>query len=500
MSILNQVPASLASLVPIPVSITPANGVYIINPDTEILVEPDTQALCQVGEYLADCLRPGTGYTLPVKSHTTGKTAGNICLSLSGSPADLGSEGYELIIQPQSVKISANQPAGLFYAVQSIRQLLPPAIEFDSTQPGPWELPAATIRDFPRFAWRGFMLDVARHFFDVNTVKQVIDMLASYKLNHLHLHLSDDQGWRVEIKSWHKLTEVGGSTQVGGGSGGYYTQADYADLVAYAQSRFITIVPEIDLPGHTTAALASYPELNCDETAPDLYTGTNVGFSSLCIRKEITYQFIEDVIRELASLTPGDYLHIGGDEAHSTVHEDYLYFIERVQQIVQAHGKRVVGWGEVAQAHLVPGTLVQPWHAGNDPAPALAQGAKLILSPSSRIYLDIKYNEDTELGLNWAGYVNTHIAYDWDPATFLPGVPEESILGVEAPLWTETIQTLADIEYMIFPRLVGLAEIGWSPENRRSWAAYRLRLAEHAPRFQAFGIHYFPDSEVPWIL
>jgi hexosaminidase len=361
---------------------------------------------------------------------------------------------------------------------------------------------AGTIRDTPRFAYRGAMLDVARHFFQVDDVKAYIDLLAHYKMNALHLHLTDDQGWRIMINSWPKLATYGGSTQVGGGKGGYYTQEQYADIVAFAQARYITIVPEIDLPGHTNSALASYAELNCDGVAPALYTETNVGFSSLCIDKDLTYQFLDDVIGELAALTPGPYLHIGGDEAHSTPKEDYVKFIEKVQAIVQAHGKQVMGWEEIGQVKLLPGTLAQYWNTNGPSTPftqqAVLQGAKVIVSPADRAYLDMKYDAGTKLGLDWAGMTDTRASYGWDPAGRLLGVSEENILGVEAPLWSETLITLQDIEFMAFPRILGIAEIGWSPAGL-SWDEYRERLAAQAPRLQALGVNYYPDPEVPWV-
>ncbi len=204
----------------------------------------------------------------------------------------------------------------------------------------------------PKYGYRGAMLDVARHFFTVDEVKKYIDLLAMYKINKLHLHLSDDQGWRIEIKSWPNLTNYGGSTEVGGGPGGFYTQEEYIELVSYAQERFITIIPEIDLPGHTNAALASYPELNCNGKSPDLYTGTEVGFSTLCANKEITFQFLDDVIREISEITPGPYFHIGGDESHVTKEEDYITFINRSQDMVLKYGKKVMGWDEIQNADL----------------------------------------------------------------------------------------------------------------------------------------------------
>ncbi len=302
------------------------------------------------------------------------------------------------------------------------------------------------ISDEPRFAWRGAMLDVARHFFSVDEVKRFIDLAALYKINVLHLHLTDDQGWRIAIDSWPDLTAVGAGTEVGSGRGGFYTRADYAEIVDYAGARFMTVVPEIDVPGHTNAALASYAELNCDGRASVPFTGTEVGFSALCLDKPVTYEFLEDVFGELAAMTPGPYLHIGGDEAQTVADEEYASFTERVQKIVATTGKQSVGWQELATGALETGTVVQYWNTGEGPAravEAVEKGARIVLSPADRVYLDMKYDADTALGYDWAGYVEVEDAYDWDPATLIAGVSEADVLGVEAPLWTET---LTDIE------------------------------------------------------
>ena len=251
-------------------------------------------------------------------------------------------------------------------------------------------LPALSITNSPRFAWRGAMLDVARHFFSVEDVKRYIDLISHYKINRLHLHLTDDQGWRIEIKSWPKLTEIGAQTQVNGGGGGFYTQEQYKDIVEYARNRYVTIIPEIDTPGHTNAALASYPELNVSEEAPDPYEGTEVGFSSLSINMEATYKFLDDVIRELAAITPGPYIHIGGDEAKSTPEEDYKLFIKRFQEIVYSHNKIPIGWAEIGETELDSRTIAQHWF-GAAYQGAKEQGCKIILSPANKTYLDIKY-------------------------------------------------------------------------------------------------------------
>jgi len=375
--------------------------------------------------------------------------------------------------------------------------MLPAGIEGPAEEAGEYQLATGRIRDYPRFGWRGMMLDVARHFFGVEEVKRLIDLMALYKLNRLHLHLADDQGWRIAIESWPNLAAHGGSTEVGGGPGGFYSQAEYAEIVGYAASRYIVVVPEIDMPGHTNAALASYAELNCDGVARPLYTGTEVGFSSLCIGKEITLRFVDDVVREIAALTPGPYFHIGGDEALATKSEDYVDFIERVQAIVQSYGKQVVGTEEIGQADLLPTSIAQHW-ATDQIQKAAQQRIKIVMSPATRIYLDMKYDDSTPLGLTWAGTVEVRDAYNWDPATQVEGVAEGDVLGVEALLWTETVETMDDIEFMTFPRLAGLAEIGWSPAAGRSWEEYRMRLGAHGGRWEAMGVDFYRSGQVPW--
>jgi hexosaminidase len=488
---------SLTALIPKPVSVDPAEGSFMLSAGAIIYVDPATSELTAIGQYLADKLNPATGYKITVAPLSGTPAKGSIVLTTNSADATLGDEGYQLAVTPDQVTLRAPKPAGLFWGSQTIRQLLPPRIESASIQSASWTLPTGTIRDYPRFAWRGAMLDVARHFFGVTDVEHYIDLLAYYKLNRFHLHLTDDQGWRLAIDGWPKLTTEGGSTAVGGDAGGYYTKDDYSAIVAYAAARYITVVPEIDMPGHSNAALASYAELNCNGVAPALYTGTEVGFSSFCASDETTYRFLTDVIKEVAALTPGPYIHIGGDESKATQPDDYVRFVERVQSIVQAAGKQMVGWEEIVSAHLLPTSIAQDWN-GNIAQKAVTQGAKVILSPASKAYLDMKYDPSTPLGQNWAGYVNLQTGYDWNPATQLNGVTEADILGVEAPLWTETIRTLADIEYMAFPRLPGYAEIGWSAADGRNWDEYKTRLSTYGVRWDAMGVKYFHASEIDW--
>lgn len=486
------------SIIPKPVSVIPASGTFSLTDNSTIFVTGESAEIKMIGQYLAGKLNPATGFEMAVKPIDGKQAAGNIYLSLSAADAELGDEGYLLTITSDLITLVANKPAGLFSGIQTIRQLFPASIEMSSKQQGPWEIPAGVIRDYPEYSFRGLMLDVARHFFQVEDVKRSIDLMAAYKMNVMHLHLADDQGWRIEIKKWPKLTTIGGSTQVGGGKGGFYTQEQYADIVKYAAERYIMVIPEIDMPGHTNAALASYPELNCNGKATELYTGTKVGFSTLCTSKEITYQFIADVFGELATLTPGPYLHIGGDESHVTKLEDYIPFVNRVQDIVSATGKQVIGWDEIALSTLKPNTFVQYWAKGENALKGVKQGAKVIMSPGANAYLDMQYDSTTKLGLHWAGYIEVDKGYNWDPATLVPGIGKENILGIEAPLWSETITNMDELEYMVFPRLPGYAEIGWSAPAARNWDEYKVRLGKHGERFKALEIGYYPSKLVPW--
>ncbi|BFU46567.1 beta-N-acetylhexosaminidase [Krasilnikovia sp. MM14-A1004] len=474
----------LGDVIPVPARVRPVPAAaFTIDPGTAVRAAPGTAA---VAEHLAGALRAATGHRVPVDGD------GAIRLVLEDGH---GAEGYSLEVRPDAVIVAAQTPAGLFAAVQTVRQLLPVAGTGDAVLPG------GRIEDRPRFAYRGVMLDLARHFFTPDEVRSFIDAIVPFKINHLHLHLTDDQGWRLEIAGWPRLTEVSGGpgTGVGGTGPGFLTAAEYAELVAYAADRFVTVVPEIDMPGHVNAAQVAYPELTRDGLAVPPRHDRAVGYSSLCVDKEETYAFVEDVIREVAALTPGPYLHIGGDEADATSAEDYRAFLHRVLPLVAKYGKRAVGWHEVAAAELP--VVPQFWRTAADDAGvarAVAGGGQVIMSPADRTYLDMKYDADSPLGLDWAGLLDVARAYDWDPATRLPGVGERAVLGVEAPLWSETLGSLADVQTMTFPRLPAIAEVAWSPQAVRDWASFRRRLATFGPRWTAQGIAYHRSPEVPW--
>lgn len=492
-------PLITPALVPLPVSANfPATPGLPITPATSVFIQSDDPRAIFVAEFLAGLLTTVGPVGPSVVTQTPSAIPeGSIVLAIDErlSPSR---EAYRLEVTPLGARLTATSPAGLFHGVQTLRQILPPFLEHDAARPRPIVIPATTISDQPRFAWRGAMLDVARHFFNVSEVKRYIDLLALHKMNRLHLHLSDDQGWRIQIKSWPNLTALGSSGEVGGTVGGFYTQDDYQEIVAYAQDRFVDVVPEIDMPGHTNAALASYAELNCDGKAPPPYSDIKVGFSSLCVDNERTYAFIEDVVREIAALTPGEYLHIGGDEVKTLTEAQYAKFIVRTGEIVRRAGKQMVGWDEIAAVDLQPAPVVQHWRPGAVLKGAASRGSRFIMSPANRAYLDMQYDTTTVLGLYWAGRIEVRDSYSWDPAKELAGVGESAILGVEAPLWTETLSNMREVESMAFPRLAAIAEIGWSPQAQRNWEDFRLRLGGQGPRWLALGLNFYRSPQIPW--
>lgn len=436
--------------------------------------------------------------------------------------ASSGTESYRIAVDEASVVVTGADGAGLFYGVQTLGQLV---VRDDDG----WMIPAVEIDDEPRFAYRGVMLDVARHFHDVETVTAYIDRAASLKFNALHLHLTDDQGWRLELDSRPRLTQVASATSVWGDAGGFYTKDDYRQIIAYAASRHMIVVPELDMPGHTHAVGVAYPGLAEDPVLTDqmhqvireygggvptpgvLYDGLAVGFSSLRIHDEATYGFIADVFGELAEMTPGPYLHFGGDEALGTDPADFALFARKASAIIADLGKTPVAWHEAGAAPgLAPETVGQYWgfmtptDGMDEKARAFAaNGARLILSPADAIYLDMKHSEGSPLGLTWAnGATSVERAYSWEPAEIIPGLDESAILGIEAPMWTETIRTLDDIDEMAFPRIAAAAEAGWSPasgsSDLRTWESFRARVGALGPLWTRLGIGFRASDEIDW--
>lgn len=487
-----------AALIPLPNKIIATHSAFALDRSTVILTSPGDLGFEEVGTFLAQKIKGHTGLDLPVNGQGLEELRRLIYINRSDSLDLEGEEAYQLLIKRDSIFLNARTAAGAFRGIQTLGQLLPEKRNDTLGEDPLWAIPTGKIIDAPRFEMRSAMLDVARHFFTVAEVKKYIEVLSHYKYNALHLHLTDDQGWRIEIKSWPKLTQIGGKTEVGGGEGGFFTQEDYREIVAYAAARHMIVIPEVDMPGHTNAASLSYPFLNGNGKELKPYTGTRVGFSTFDTRKDTVYAFLDDVIRELSAITPGPYFHIGGDESHVTEKTGYISFVERVEELVHKYGKKAIGWDEIAQADLERSTVVQFWREPKNALKAAENGSKILFSPASRMYMDMKYDSLSPYGLTWAGLIPVDHGYRWDPGTLVEGLPEESILGLEAPLWSETISDLTGLEYLAFPRALGYAELGWSRADGLDWEDYKRRLAQQRPYFMAMDINFHPTELVDW--
>ena len=489
---------SAEAMIPKPLEISASGGAFGLDQYSTIITQEGMDGFARAGGFLAEKIREKTGLHLQLNPKEEAKGERNIFILKAVDSAWQGEEAYRLHISADSVLLTAGTAEAAFRGIQTIRQLIPDN-SIDTLAPQPlWPIPSGKIKDRPNFSYRGSMLDVSRHFFSVEDVKKYIDLLAYYKINVLHLHLTDDQGWRIEIKSWPKLTEIGGSTEVGGEAGGFYTQDEYKDLVAYAAERHMTIVPEVDMPGHTNAASVSYPFLNGNGKTPKLYEGTQVGFSTFDTRKDTVYIFIDDVVREISAISPGPYFHIGGDESHVTKKDDYIYFVNRVEKIVQKYGKRMIGWDEIATADVDSTSIAQFWASEENAKMAVEKGMQVILSPAKKAYLDMQYDSLSKHGLHWAAYIPVDTAYVWNPENYSQGIPVEQILGVEAPLWSETISNIDELEYLAFPRVIGYSELSWSTEENRNWDDYKDRLARQAPFLDRMNVKYYPSELIDW--
>ncbi|MEI3865959.1 family 20 glycosylhydrolase [Microbacterium sp. CCNWLW134] len=504
---------AIPALVPLPRSVVAIEGApFVLTAQTPLIADPDAAAAAR------RILSAATAQALALPSDGS---ASSLALTLS-QRSDIGPlSAYRLVAADTGVEISAADATGLAAGLHTLAQLLTPVSEG-------WLVPAIRIDDAPRFAYRGLMLDVARHFFPVADVCAVIDRAASLKLTHLHLHLTDDQGWRLQLRAHPALTAAASGSEIGGGPGGFYTREDYQEIVAYAAARHLTVVPEIDLPGHTHAVGLAYPHLAADPVVtPELaaeagtrgealpaagapYTGLGVGFSSLRLDDEATFDFVADVLGELAHLTPGPYLHLGGDEAFGTAPDQYDSFLSRVTQLVADLGKVPLTWHDAGRADVAPETVGQYWGLTTpdaesaDAARAFVRRASgVILSPADAVYLDMKYDGDTPRGLTWAnGPTSVRRAYEWDPASIIDGIADDDIVGVEAAVWTETIDDLAGLDTMMFPRVAAAAEAAWSaplgstPE--RSWESFRRRVGGLGPLWRRQGIAFHPDGGITW--
>ena len=503
--------SSTLNVIPKPSEYTMNEGTFTLGADAEIAVIAEDNGaaaeLTNTGEYIAEVFRASTGYELPVVEKTEPEN-GDITLRLNPD-GGYAEQAYAIDVTTDQVIIEAGAPVGIFYGVQTLRQMLPADIESEELVSGTaWTIPCAQIADEPEYGLRSMMLDVTRHFFTVDQVKRQLDMLSQYKINTLHMHLSDDQGWRLEIKgemygeSLDKLRTIGAQTScnTNGIRAGQYTQEEFKEIVAYANERCIQIVPEFDMPSHAWAALVSLSFLNStedgrppangyDNTRP--YEGWDVGFNSLECRNEKTYEFIDEVFRQVSEISPSKYIHIGGDEAHVTSHDDYVYFMNRVTEIAKKYGKTPIGWQNYDTAVENPeGTVTQFWSTGNA---KFEEGINYVVSPADHAYMDMKYDSDCPYGLEWATHNPVDDSYNWDPTDY---GSKDQIVGVETCLFTETIATDEALDYMIYPRVLGHAEIGWTAKEDRSWDEYKTRLATHDARLELQGIGYKRDAMI----
>ena len=484
------------NMIPKPLKVIATDTGFALDEFTAIYTS-ETAGFEEVGKFLANKIKGKTDLDVQVNVDEIPNMETVIYINQSDSLELNAAEAYQIYITADSVILNSNTAEGAFRGIQTLRQIIPETSNDTLAANKIWTIPTGKIIDNPQFEYRGSMLDVARHFFSVEDVKKYIDMLAYYKYNVLHLHLTDDQGWRIEIKSWPLLTEVGGSTEVGGEAGGFYTQEEYKNIVAYAAERHMLIVPEVDMPGHTNAASVSYPIFNGNGIKPELYEGTQVGKSTFATRKDTLYSFLDDVIGEIAAITPGPYFHIGGDESHVTKKKDYIYFVEKVEKIVQKHGKKMIGWDEIGQADIDSTSVSQFWAGKENAMSAISKGMKIIMSPAKKAYLDMEYDTLSKHGLHWAAYIPTDTAYVWTPEEY-EGIPIESILGIEAPLWSETISNIEELEYLAFPRAIGYSELSWTTQENRDWENYKVRLANQAPYLDRMNVKYYPSPLIDW--
>jgi len=475
--------APAPAIVPKPVRTVVGHASFQLTRKTHIVA---TGRARTVAARLAASLAPATGYRLPVRRGAVHKGDIHLLLADPGTLAgDRLHEGYQLTVSRNHVTLVAPRAHGLFNGVQTIRQLLPGRIASHTRQAGPWRMRAVSITDYPRYQYRGYMIDIARHYRTPGQVKKLVDIASSYKMNVLHIHLSDDQGFRIVIKGFPRLTAIGGQGSVGTQErtmdpGGFWTQAEYRSVVAYAKRHFMKVVPEVDSPSHTNAIVMSeygdtknprlngHPQdINCGLNKPPVwnYTG-DVGYSGMCPDSENTWAIFRSIIRQLSAMSTSPYYDLGGDEASRVfTPADYAAFVNKESGIILANGKTPMGWADgyatVPGTNPPPGSVAESWLPGaTDAAAPVKKGMKVVMAPADHTYVDQTFpNDNSGLGLGWAcPKCDLDKAYNWDPGSF-PDVPDSSVLGVEAAMWSETTRALGDVEYMTLPRLLAVAEV-----------------------------------------
>lgn len=512
-------------IIPMPSSVEAGAGAFSLEASTAItLADPGDDEVRDLVERWADPIRNRSGLTLTISADASGP-GGAISVGVTGGTP----ESYRLSVDASGVSVLGGDHAGLFYGLQTLAQLLPAGVaDGAAAAAGPIEVPSLDIDDAPRFGYRGMHLDVARHFHGPDFVKRYIDMLARYKLNRFHWHLTEDQGWRIQIDRYPRLTEVGAfrpETHVGHGRdefagdgqphGGFYTKDEVRDIVAYAAERYITIIPEIEMPGHSQAALAAYPELGCTEGPFEVAQTWGV-FEDIYCPKEETFEFLENVLAEVIELFPGELVHVGGDEAPKTRWEesDFVqalmereglddemamqsWFIRRIERFLNANGKRLIGWDEILEGGIAPNATVMSWRGTVGGIEAAREGHDVVMTPYSHLYFDYYQSEEQDAEpFAIGGFLPLDTVYSYEP------VPDEltpaeaaHILGAQANVWTEYMKTADHVEYMVFPRMLALSEVVWSARDRKDYGSFTNRLAWHFDRLEAMGVRFRPLDE-----
>lgn len=519
-------PQPTISIIPKPLQLEMKPGSFGLGPGMTILVEAEDERAVDVARYLAERLGAVAGGFIPVSTGSQPAGQKTIVLAERHDNA-LGTEGYRLSVQNDRIRLEAPTPAGLFYGVQTILQLLPADVFAGKMTAGPLTLPCLVIQDSPRFRWRGFMLDVSRHFHPKEYVLKLIDYLAMHKMNTFHWHLTDDQGWRIEIKSYPRLTEVGGWRVDRGDTpwtlreqqkdgemptyGGFYTQDDIREVIAYAQSRYITVIPEIEMPGHCLAALASYPQYSCSGGPFKVPPGSVWPIKDVyCPGNDETFAFLEGILGEVADLFPSPYIHIGGDEVDKstwkacpkcqarmaaeglkTEEELQSYFVKRIEKFLNSRGKKLLGWDEILEGGLAPNAAVMSWRGTEGGIAAARAGHDVVMSPTSHCYLDYYQGDPLIEPLGIGGFLPLRKVYSFEPVpSELTAKEAAHILGAQANLWTEYVLTSKHAEYMTFPRIAALAEIGWTSKENRDWTGFTARMEKQFVRYERAGINY----------
>ena len=506
-------------VVPLPQEVTLTNGnPFVLSPSTKIFYPEGNDKMKKNAEFLASYIKEITGYELATATGQPGKG-----ISLVIDQSIQNPEGYQLTVSDNGIRIAGSTDAGVFYGIQTLRKSIPATAQGMNV-----ELPAATINDYPRFAYRGMMLDVSRHFFPVDSVKTYLDILALHNQNTFHWHLSDDQGWRIEIKKYPELTQIGSKrkeTVIGHNSGtydgkeygGFYTQDQIRDVINYAAERHITIIPEIDMPGHQLAALATYPELGCTGGPYDVWGQWGVADDVICAGNEKSMQFLEDVLSEVIDLFPSEYIHIGGDECmknrwkecphcQQRIRDEHLknetelqsYFVHRIDQFMSSKGRRIIGWDEILEGgDLSRNAAVMSWRGTQGGIAGAKRGNEVVMSPYTYCYLDYYQTADTAgEPLAYGNCLPVDSVYKFDPYAGLTPAEQKYILGVQANLWTEYIRDLDYLEYMTLPRLAAIAEIGWT-YGGKDYADFSDRMHSLAKVYDAEGYKYGKHMFVP---